>query len=90
MTIAARKAYRAHQLSVVMAMVQGFLDDGYIIQNKYTGLTWWFWRLKHHSNGSEVTIEGLPDFNTFKIIRDGRQIKTGAILTKPMKDDKSY
>lgn len=87
---AAQKAYRAHQLSVVMAMVQGFLDDGYIIQNKYTGLTWWFWRLKHHSNGSEVTIEGLPDFNTFKIIRDGRQIKTGAILTKPMKDDKGY
>lgn len=87
---AAQKTYRAHQLSVVMAMVQGFLDDGYIIQNKYVGLTWWFWRLKHHSNGSEVTIEGLPDFNTFKIIRDGRQIKTGAILTKPMKDDKGY
>lgn len=86
----AQKAYRAHQLSVIMAMVQGFLDDGYIIQNKYVGLTWWFWRLKHHSNGSEVTIEGLPDFNTFKIIRDGRQIKTGAILTKPMKDDKGY
>lgn len=84
------KAYRAHQLSVVMAMVQGFLDDGYIIQNKYLGLTWWFWRIKHHSNGSEVTIEGLPEHNTFKIIRDGRQIKTGAILTKPMKDDKGY
>lgn len=82
----AGKAYRAHQLSVIMAMVQGFIDDGYIIQNKYIGLTWWFWRIKHHSNGSEVTIEGLPDFNTFKIIRDGRQIKTGAILTKKQKD----
>lgn len=82
----ARKAYRAHQLSVVMAMVQGFIDDGYIIQNKYIGLTWWFWRIKHHSNGSEVTIEGLPEFNTFKIIRDGRQIKTGAILSKEQKD----
>lgn len=86
----AKKAYRAHQLSVIMAMVQGFIDDGYIIQNKYVGLTWWFWRIKHHSNGSEVTIEGLPDYNTFKIVRDGRQIKTGAILTKPMKDDKGY
>lgn len=80
------KAYRAHQLSVVMAMVQGFLDDGYIIQNKYIGLSWWFWRIKHHSNGSEVTIEGHSDFNTFKIVRDGRRIKIGAILTKKEKD----
>lgn len=85
----ARKAYRAHQLSVIMAEVQGFIDDGYIIQNKYIGLTWWFWRIKHHSNGSEVTIEGLPDFNTFKIIRDGRQVKTGAILTKQQQKEKS-
>lgn len=82
----AKKAYRAHQLSVVMTMVQGFIDDGYIIQNRYVGLTWWFWSLKHHSNGSRVTIEGLPEFNTFKIMRDGRQIKTGAILTKEQKD----
>ena len=58
-----------------------------IIKNKYIGLTWWFWRIKHHSNGSEVTIEGLPEHNTFKIIRDGRQIKTGAILTKKQKDE---
>lgn len=86
----AQRAYRAHQLSVIKAMVQGFIDDGYIIQNRYVGLTWWFWRIKHHSNGSEVTIVGRPEFNTFQIVRDGRQIKTGAILTKPMKDDKSY
>lgn len=84
--MATGKTYRAHQLSVVMAMVQGFLDDGYIIQNRYVGLTWWFWRIKHHSNGSEVTIWGLPEDNTFKIIRDGHQIKTGAILTKKQKD----
>lgn len=80
------KVYRAHQFSVIMAMVQGFLDDGYIIQNKYTGLTWWFWRIKHHSNGSEVHIEVLPETNTFRIMRDGRQIKIGAILTKKQKD----
>lgn len=78
----AKNITNARQLSVVMAMVQGFIDDGYIIRFKYIGLTWWFWRIKHHSNGSEITIEVLPYHNTFKIVRDGRQIKTGAIITK--------
>lgn len=79
-------AYWMRQLSILVAEVKSFIDDGYILQNRHIGLTWWFWRIKHHSNGSEVTIEGRPEHNTFKIVRDGRQIKTGAILTKKQKD----
>lgn len=74
------KAYSKLKASRVLAdMANSLLSDGYIMQVKYEGNSFVFYKLKHTRNGSVIEISGLTLKNTFKLVKDGITKKQGTI-----------
>lgn len=64
---------------VLADMANSLLSDGYLMQVKYEGVSFVFYKLKHTRNGSVIEISGLPLKNHFKLVKDGITKKQGII-----------
>lgn len=74
------KAYTKLKASRVLAdMANSLLSDGYLMQVKYEGNSFVFYKLKHTRNGSVIEISGLILKNVFKLVKDGITKKQGTI-----------
>lgn len=74
------KAYTKLKASRVLAdMANSLLSDGYLMQVKYEGNSFVFYKLKHTRNGSVIEISGLLLENVFKLVKDGITKKQGTI-----------
>lgn len=74
------KAYTKLKASRVLAdMANSLLSDGYLMQVKYEGNSFAFYKLKHTRNGSVIEISGLLQKNVFKLVKDGITKKQGTI-----------
>lgn len=74
------KAFTKLKASRVLAdMANSLISDGYLMQVKYEGKSFVFYKLKHTRNGSVIEISGLLLENVFKLVKDGITKKQGAI-----------
>lgn len=74
------KAFTKLKASRVLAdMANSLLSDGYLMQVKYEGNSFVFYKLKHTRNGSVIEISGLLLKNVFKLVKDGVTKKQGTI-----------
>lgn len=77
------KAYTELKASRVLAdMANSLLSDGYLMQVKYEGNSFVFYKLKHTRNGSIIEISGLLSGNVFKLVKDGITKKQGHICKR--------
>lgn len=51
-----------------------FLDEGYMLMHEYNTPTLYVARLRHHYNGNEITIAGVPTENWFQQKINGRVV----------------